>query len=41
MQDPRTWNDPRSVVEALDGASCSAHAKTLAIEGIEPDVSDP
>ena len=35
MQDPPTWNDPRSVVEGLDGASCGAHAKTLALEGIE------
>jgi hypothetical protein len=35
MQDPPTWSDPRAVVEGLDGASCGAQAKTLAIEGIE------
>lgn len=28
------WDDPRVVVEGLDKASCGAHAKVLAIEGI-------
>ncbi len=28
------WSDPRYVVEGLESASCGAHAKTLAIEGI-------
>ncbi len=28
------WNDPRFVVEGLEAASCGAHAKTLAVEGV-------
>lgn len=32
--DQQGWDDPRVVVEGLDGASCGAHAKVLAIEGI-------
>jgi hypothetical protein len=32
--EPKGWDEPGVVVEGLDQASCGAHAKVLAMEGI-------
>jgi len=32
--EPKGWDDPRGVGEGLGQASCGAHAKVLAMEGI-------